>query len=150
MNIVDKSRIHQELLDLYPATLTPIRDARLACPSRHWLVGPFSEFLKDNLRNYTPEKYDCDDFGLKAVVLATECLNETADLSECGHSVGLCFTHIVGERGSLNGVADGYHACNLVRLDDGDWIFYEPQNQRLTDARKSIAAGVAKPTHYIF
>lgn len=149
MNVVDRSRVHQELLDLYPATLVPIRDNRLACPSRPWLVGAFSEFLKANLRSYTPDKYDCDDFAFKTTVLATESLNESEGLEKCGHSVGIVYVNIIGVKGDLNGVTDGYHCCNLVRLDDGTWVFYEPQNQRLTNARIAIAAGIAIPTHYL-
>ena len=145
MNIVPATRLLGDLNDLFPALTSPIRDNQVACPSYAWLSGPFADFVRANVQTYVPEKFDCDDFALKTVVLATEALNESDDLSNCGHSIGICYLHI---NGNLNGVTDGNHATNIVRIDDGRLVFFEPQNRGIIDARGVVRDGIAKPYFY--
>ncbi len=146
MNIVPATRLQNDLNDLYKALMSPVRDGRVACPSYDWLAGPFADFVRDNVRTYVPEKFDCDDFALKAVVLATEALNASDEITGCGHSIGICYLHVAG---NLNGVTDANHATNIVRLDDGRLMFFEPQNRGIMDAREAVAAGLAKPYFYL-
>jgi hypothetical protein len=149
MNIISSQTLHQELLNLFPsATITPPRDARYACPSESWLTHDFAEYVRREIQTkYVAEKFDCDDFTLETICLATKALNETAELRSCGHTIGMSYVMV---KGNLNGVRDSFHACNLVRLDDGRWVFFEPQNQRMTDANIAIRDGVATPTFFFF
>ena len=143
MKVVDCKEFISDCYKLSPtALISPMRDGKLACPSYEWLEGPFSEFVRDNMQHYVTEKFDCDDFALKTVVLGTEALNATDSLIGCGHSIGIAYAFINGE---LNGVRDGNHATNIVRLDDGRVVFYEPQNQKIEFAESVVENGTVKP-----
>lgn len=127
------------------ALISPIRDARVACPSEAWLKQFYSDVLKPCTHTWTTEKFDCDDFSIRAVDRATECLVQTADLSECGHGICISYIHV---RGNLANVTDTNHACNIIRLDDR-WVFFEPQNGIITDAEEAIADGRANPYFFL-
>lgn len=147
MKIVHSTKALQAFHDLRKGIpQSPLVDDRLVCPSQDWLTGTFWPWAKGYLRTYTPERFDCDDFCDKLRVLFTECLVATSDAGNVGKAFFTCYVKLNGD---LNGVRDGYHATNLVLVDDGTengkLVFFEPQNGRVTDAKTAVDSGLADP-----
>lgn len=147
MKVADYRTVLQAFHSLKPGIpQSPLTDSSFVCPSAAWLTGTFWPWARGYLRDYTPEKYDCENFCEKVRVLFTECLAADRSIGPAGSAVFICFLDL---NGSLNGVTDGRHATLLVLVDDGSedgtLMFFEPQNGRLTDAKTAVDSGVARP-----
>lgn len=125
---------------------SPLSDDAFVSFSEAWLTGTFWPWAKPYLRDYSPQKYDCENFCEKIRVLLTECLAADDSIGPVGCA---CFIAMLDLHGDLNGVSDGRHATLLVLIDDGSedgrLMFFEPQNGRITDAKAAVASGVAVP-----
>lgn len=121
-----------ELVTLGARQVNSPRDFNLFLPSAqwltafaHWLVGEFAG------KKWTAEKFDCDDFAIRAIDRATESLWKADNLTNCGHA----FAYAEVWHSTL-----GRHAVNIVRCED-EWKFLEPQNGEITPASVALADG---------
>lgn len=124
---IPTSQLVTELLALCVNTVSNPRDAEAFVCDPEWLTE-FGEWLhKDVLQSWLNEKFDCDDFAIRAVDRATESLVRNGDAENCGHA--FCYAEIYLATGStIFGIeGPGWHACNFVRCTDG-WHYFEPQN----------------------
>lgn len=147
MKTVDYRTVLQSFHDLKRGIpQSPLSDDAFVCPSAAWLTGTFWTWAKPYLRDYSPQKYDCENFCEKIRVLLTECLADDDSIGPVGCA---CFIACLDLHGDLNGVRDGRHATLLVLVDDGSedgrLMFFEPQNGRITDAKAAVDSGVAVP-----
>lgn len=114
------------------------RDREVFCPSESWLAD-FGLYLNDTRLAPQLDSWDCDDYALQAVAEASVACRE-ASLS-VGHSFVYCTVRLWGP---LNGIdldpqnITG-HATNLVRLNTGQYVFFEPQNGSFFDAKDALA-----------
>lgn len=108
-------------------------DLHFYAADREWVETEFYRYLAqrmdvDGIREWTEEKFDCDDFAQHLNTCATLAM-QRSPLRGGTHAF---FTAIVNiaEGSSVLGVGggtDAYHANNLVRCTDGRWYFVEPQ-----------------------
>lgn len=120
------------------------RDAQIYCPSEDWLVE-FGDFLKANNLLSQRESWDCDDYALAAVTEASIACRSAALGS--GHSFVYCTIRLWGALNGYDAPWGSLHACNLVRLDSGVYVFFEPQNGTFSDAKAAIDSLVARPAN---
>lgn len=116
-----------ELRALGITSIDPPRDARFFCPSTAWLTE-FGLWLKDQNRAtpWIAEKFDCDDFAIRAIDRATESLCRNSHINDCGHS--FCYAEIELSGNVLGIDGPGSHAVNFVRCSDTlAWHYFEPQ-----------------------
>ncbi len=122
------------------------RDREVYCPSMEWVKG-FGEYLVLGRKAGVGECWDCDDFAMEAVAEASEACRYGA--IRVGHTFVYCTVRMWGELNGIEVEGDQIvgHATNLVRLNGGEFVFFEPQNGRITDARVAIDNGVVAPVN---
>jgi len=120
------------------------RDAQIFCPSESWLVE-FGDFLKANNLLAQRESWDCDDYALSAVSEASIACRAAA--LDCGHSFVYCTVRLWGALNGLDVPWGSGHACDLVRLDSGVYVFFEPQNGTFSDAKTALDSLVVRPVN---
>src|SRR3990167_4470830 len=82
----------EELRKLGVQTLSNPRDSKFYCPTVEWLKK-FGLWFKKNIKQkWTNEKFDCDDFAIRAVDRATDSLGAEDSIQNCGHS--FCFAEV--------------------------------------------------------
>ena len=120
------------------------RDKTILCPSAEWLTE-FGSYLVLHRMQSDRDSWDCDDYALQAVAEASVACRSAG--TGTGHSFVYCTVRLWGP---LNGVEAPWgsgHALNLVRLDGGSYVFFEPQNGTHCDAKNALDAGTAIPVN---
>ena len=120
------------------------RDAQIYCPQESWLQE-FGEFLNANNLLAQKEAWDCDDYALAAVSEASIACRSAA--LGTGHSFVYCSIRLWGPLNGLDAPWGSGHACNLVRLDSGVYVFFEPQNGTFSDAKTALDSLVVRPVN---
>lgn len=118
------------------------RDKSVFCPSADWLRDFGAYLLAHRLPSET-DSWDCDDYALQAVSEASIACRSAG--TGTGHTFVYCTVKLWGP---LNGVEAPWgsgHALNLVRLDSGSYVFFEPQNGEFCDAKMQIDTGNVNP-----
>lgn len=118
----------------------PPLDDELICPSAEWL-DQFGVYLFRRRPFYRTQSFDCDNFSAWASVLATEALLR-ADLKDADHSVIRAYFR---NNKTVHGIPEGNHAANVVWLDDGRVVLFEPQNGKWSDLAGLVADGSVTP-----
>lgn len=112
---------------------TVASDLNFYAADREWVETEFYRFLAqrmdaDGIREWTEEKFDCDDFAQYLNTCATLSMQRSS--LKGGTHAFFSATVNIAEGSSILGVGgdtDAYHANNLVRCTDGRWYFVEPQ-----------------------
>ena len=144
--IIPAQRYLQEVLSLIRdgAVINTPRDwADVVCPSRAFIEEDFLPALDAVTLPYITNTYDCEDYCAESQILMSRSLLTDPRYYGCGHSLG--YAEVIIPNGvTLNGVTDGVHATNMIRLDDGTWWFMEPQPslERLTNPLTAFDKGV--------
>ena len=121
------------------------RDNKVVCPSKDWFIDEFIPKLDEITKPYVVNTYDCEDFCAQAQLLMTQCILANPEFHGCGHS--LEYVEITIPPGQqLATVQDGIHATCLIRFDNGEWWFFEPQPvalaDRLNNPEEAFARGI--------
>lgn len=123
--ILTSSKLVTELHELGVQIVANPRDAQFYCPEIEWLKKFGSYFSKEIARHpWIAEKFDCDDFSIRAIDRATESLVKAKNINDCGHTFCYACIEISGNIFDVKGPAT--HAVNFVRCTDA-WYYFEPQ-----------------------
>lgn len=93
---------------------------------------------------YTEEAWDCDNFALEFFYLAQAWnMRIPAYFHPPPPVVGIALIHVDGfyELFSQTAWAKFSHAINVIQRDDGQWLFFEPQNGRMIPIESPILGG---------
>ncbi len=118
----------------YNGTATDFGALNFAVPTRAWVLGPYSAFLKERLwdDNLSQWKFpwECRDFASLARILAVECWANTVGAQTTGED-GLAFGEFwfIPDPSKPN---DGHAQCPVITEFGLD--IYEPQTQLLCPA----------------
>jgi len=90
---------------------------------------------------YTEQSWDCDNFAREAKHWMDVWALRNYRNSRAAVSVGVAYVKIFmvfpeGDKWLL-----GYHAMNVIRRNDGQWFFYEPQNGKLEPVELALEEG---------
>jgi len=101
---------------------------------------------------YESEAWDCDNFALEFFYLA-QCWNMRTEsyMLPPPPVVGIALIHVDGyyDLFSHSFTGDFYHAINVIQRDDGQWLFFEPQNGRMMPIDGSIYEGAIEVVRII-
>ena len=120
------------------------RDREIYCPSSEWLTE-FGAYLLRHRMQSERDSWDCDDYALQAVSEASVACRSAG--TGTGHSVVYCTVRLWGPLLGVEAPWGSGHALNLVRLDGGSYVFFEPQNGTYCDAKNALDAGTAIPVN---
>lgn len=123
--IVAASNLRDELLAIGFEPVE-VRDAKCYLPSCAWLKK-FGAWLVEDLPPYASEKYDCDDFAIRALDRSNDALRKTDKIRGCGHAFGYAVIGLKDGANWFGNVMDRtlFHAVNICRTPEG-WVFFEP------------------------
>jgi hypothetical protein len=127
----DAMTLYMELFSMGCDNVQRPRDSVMFCPSCSWL-DDFGSYMRKIFKTYEKQKFDCDDYAIRAIDRATSALLENDDVQDCGHSFCYCEIDIKTELNGIKKDGDTHHGTNLVRCSDGFWYFFEPQNGQIT------------------
>jgi hypothetical protein len=124
--LITAAQLVVELHELGTHEVTLPRDKVMYCPTVEWLKSFGLWFVKDlGDQQWIAEKFDCDDFAIRAVDRATVALISNANIDSCGHA--FCYANVDIYEEDICGISGGgSHAVNFVRCVDG-WHYFEPQ-----------------------
>ena len=100
------------------------RDARCYLPSLEWLKEFGSWFIED-LPDYAPEKYDCDDFAIRALDRSNDALRKAGKIQNAGHAFGYATIKTASGSDWFGQPGPICHACNIMCSQSG-WYYFEP------------------------
>lgn len=121
--IIESNKLVVELYELNIPVTRPW-DANAYCPSVQWLKD-FGEWLKENKRPYVDVKYKCKHFALWGILQAADSIIQRRDIQDAMPAIFYCSVHINNVLLGIQGPVQ--HANCLVRCDDYNWYFLEPQ-----------------------
>lgn len=94
---------------------------------------------------YEPESWDCDNFALEFFYLSQAWnMRIPAFIRPLPPAVGVALVEVNGpyELFRRTTWAHFYHAINVVLRDDGQWLFFEPQNGKMMPIDGPVFEGV--------
>lgn len=141
--IIPASQFLEEVTALGFICWSP-RDKNVFCPSSDWL-REFGAYLLKHRLPYEIDSWDCDDYSLQAVSEASVACRLAG--AGNGHTFVYCTMQLWGPINGVDAPFGSGHACNLVRLDTGAYVFFEPQNGEFCDAKTQIDGGVCVPVN---
>lgn len=139
--IISASQFLAEVTEIGFSCWQP-RDKEIFCPSEDWL-REFGSYLLQTRVQSARESWDCDDYALHAVVEASVACRAAA--LGTGHSFVYCTLKMFGQLNGIDAEWGSGHAGNLVRLDSGSYVFFEPQTGQFCNAKTAIFNGLAIP-----
>lgn len=86
---------------------------------------------------YVEEAWDCDDFAREAKYWMGVWALRNYQNSRSAVAVGVAYVRVSDPLGFVL----FYHAMNVIRRNDGQWFFYEPQNGKLEPVEGSLEDG---------
>lgn len=86
---------------------------------------------------YTEESWDCDNFAREAKHWMDVWALRHYKNSRAAVAVGMAYVRISTE----DGLILGYHVMNVIRRNDGQWFFLEPQNGVVVPVDGPLANG---------
>jgi hypothetical protein len=139
MKTVPSTVFRQALVAAGFTQILPALDAAVDCPSRAWLVDDFSAYFSRVQLPGFMEAADCDDWAFFAKAMAGIANGEAGS----SHGVAFGVAKITIYPGStFNGMpGPGLHLTNVVLLDTGELVAYEPQTQTLASFSEALDAG---------
>jgi len=94
---------------------------------------------------YLENAWDCEDFAREFHCLAHAWGRRHYIGFRASVAVGTAFIHIQGEYPLFSGEdVQAYHVINVILLDDGSWIFFEPQTGLFCPIEAPIYEGVIR------
>lgn len=86
---------------------------------------------------YVSESWDCDNYAREAKHWMDVWALRNYRHSRTALAAAVAYVRISDELGFLL----GYHAMNVIRRNDGQWFFLEPQNGKLTPVENLLEDG---------
>jgi hypothetical protein len=141
--IQSAEQLRKELLEA-GFTHVETRDARCYLPSLEWLKEFAAWFLED-LPSYAVEKYDCDDFAIRALDRSNDALRKTNKIENAGHAFGYVVISIAPGANWFGLTGPFTHACNILGSQTG-WYYFEPSTGQF--ASFSALANTVSARHF--
>ena len=143
MEVISKSAVELgRELEALGFSLTEFSDRTYIIPHLDWVIE-YSKWVKNAPIQYIEESEDCDDISDAAVTEAMFAQNANPALHGRGKAFFRCTVTI--NNGQLNGVPEGGHATNIIRVSDGYWILFERQNGKWCKVVDALAGGNVSP-----
>jgi hypothetical protein len=115
-------------------------------PEDSYYISPTQKDIEDMVvfaiahKEFTPyveEAWDCDNFAREAKHWMDVWSLRHYRHSRSAIAVGMAYVRLSDPDGELL----GYHAMNVIRRNDGQWFFYEPQNGQLIPVDGPLSDG---------
>ena len=121
--ICDSQQLKRELLE-FGFKSVEVRDSRCYLPSVKWLKE-FARWFVPDLPQYAVEKYDCDDFAIRALDRSNDALRRAGTIKNAGHAFGYAVITIAPGANWFGSTGPFIHACNIMCSQSG-WYYFEP------------------------
>jgi hypothetical protein len=121
--ICEATQLKKELIE-FGFKHVEIRDSKCYLPSLRWLEK-FAEWFVPDLPDYAPEKYDCDDFAIRALDRSNDALRKAGKIQNAGHAFGYATIKTASGSDWFGQPGPIYHACNIMCSQSG-WYYFEP------------------------
>lgn len=104
-----------------------VKDAIYRCPSRKWIEEDLAPYHAMRPWEYEAESNDCDDAQTSAREDIRQAVQKNPDWHGYGVTAGEADVTI-GTMNTLGFPKRCLHAALIIRLQEGNWIYYERQN----------------------